>query len=375
MIILTSLENFIINIPDHIANRKIIHIDMDAFYASVEQRDNPSLRGKPIAVGGGSNRGVTTTASYEARKFGVRSAMPGYKAKQLCPSIIFVKPRFGAYKDVSNQVRNIFKDYTDLIEPLSLDEAFLDVSDNKKKMLYAMDVAQEIMSRVKEEVGITCSAGVSYCKFLAKVASDYKKPNGMTVIRPSQAEAFLEGLSVEKFFGVGKVTARKMNSMDIYTGADLKKFSKIELAQNFGKAGTFYYNIVRGWDDRPVNNNRVRKSIGIESTFRNNISSKQEIESTINELAEKFYLRLQKSNNYGRTITLKLKSSEFKVITRSRSMSHYIKDKNEIISIALQLFEENENTVKEIRLIGLTASNLENENSDMDNSQLSIEWG
>ncbi len=347
---------------------------MDAFYASVEQRDNPELRGKPIAVGGGSDRGVTTTASYEARKFGVKSAMPGYKAKQLCPSIIFVKPRFEAYKEVSNHVRSIFSDYTDLIEPLSLDEAFLDVTDNKKDIPYAMEVAQEIMNRVCDEVHITCSAGVSYCKFLAKVASDYRKPNGMTVIRPSQAEVFLEALPIEKFFGVGKVTARKMNQMNIFTGADLKKFSKIELAQNFGKAGTFYYNIVRGWDDRPVNNNRVRKSIGVERTFRNDLSSKQEIETVINEIADKFFLRLQKNNNYGRTITLKLKSSDFKIITRSRSRNYHVKDYKEIQSIAQQLFEENEKSVDKIRLIGLTASNLEKESSDADSSQLSIEW-
>ena len=347
---------------------------MDAFYASVEQRDNPSLKGKPIAVGGGSERGVTTTASYEARKYGVKSAMPGYKAKQLCPSLIFVKPRFDAYKKVSQQVREIFNDYTDLIEPLSLDEAYLDVSDNKKKIPYAMDVAQEIMSRVENEVRITCSAGVSYCKFLAKVASDFKKPNGMTIIRPSQAEAFLESLPIEKFYGVGKVTARKMNNMDIYTGADLKKYSKIELAQNFGKAGMFYYDIVRGCDDRPVNNNRVRKSIGIETTFQNNISNKEEIETVINELAEKFYFRIQKANNYGRTITLKLKSADFKIITRSQSKNYYIKDKQEIVSIALQLFENNESAVNKIRLIGLTASNLENESDDSENPQLSIEW-
>lgn len=347
---------------------------MDAFYASVEQRDNPELKGKPIAVGGGSERGVTTTASYEARKYGVKSAMPGYKAKQLCPSLIFVKPRFDAYKEVSQMVREIFHDYTDLIEPLSLDEAYLDVSNNKKKIPYAMDVAQEIMSRVENEVRITCSAGVSYCKFLAKVASDYKKPNGMTIIRPSQAEAFLDSLPIEKFYGVGKVTARKMNSMNIYTGADLKKYSNIELAQNFGKAGIFYYDIVRGYDDRSVKNNRVRKSIGIETTFKNNISNKTEIETVINELADKFYLRIQKANNYGRTITLKLKSADFKIITRSQSKNYYIKDKQEIISIALQLFEKNESVVDKIRLIGLTASNLENENDESDNPQLSIEW-
>ena len=210
-----SKKGIIINIPDHIAQRKIIHIDMDAFYASVEQRDNPELKGKPIAVGGGSNRGVTTTASYEARKYGVRSAMPGYKAKQLCPSIIFVKPRFEAYKEASQQIRQIFLQYTDIIEPLSLDEAFLDVTHNKKQMTYGMDVAQAIMTQVEKEINLTCSAGVSYCKFLAKVASGYQKPNGMTIIRPSQAEAFLEELPVDKFHGVGKVTARKMNQMDI----------------------------------------------------------------------------------------------------------------------------------------------------------------
>jgi len=347
---------------------------MDAFYASVEQRDNPDLKGKPIAVGGGSNRGVTTTASYEARKYGVKSAMPGYKAKQLCPSIIFIKPRFEAYKEASQQIRQIFQQYTDIIEPLSLDEAFLDVSNNKKQMTYGMDVAQAIMTQVEKEINLTCSAGVSYCKFLAKVASGYKKPNGMTIIRPSQAEAFLEELPVDKFHGVGKVTARKMNQMDIYTGADLKKFSKIELAQNFGKAGTFYYNIVRGLDDRPVNNNRVRKSIGVERTFSNNLTTKQEIQSVINDIAEKFFLRLQKNNNYGRTITLKLKSSDFKIITRSKSKNYHIKDYKEIESIAQQLFEENENSVDKIRLIGLTASNLESENDDSESSQLRIEW-
>jgi DNA polymerase-4 len=347
---------------------------MDAFYASVEQRDNPELRGKPIAVGGGAERGVTTTASYEARKFGVKSAMPGYKAKQLCPSLIFIKPRFEAYKEVSNQVRQIFKDYTELIEPLSLDEAYLDVSQNKKDIPYAMDVAQEIMNRVRDEIQITCSAGVSYCKFLAKIASDYHKPNGMTIIRPSQAEAFLEELPIEKFFGVGKVTARKMNQMDIFTGADLKKFSKIELAQKFGKAGTFYYNIVRGWDDRPVNSNRIRKSIGVERTFRNDLSTKQEIESVINDIANKFFERLQKNNNYGRTITLKLKSSDFKIITRSRSKNYYIKNYKEIESIAQQLFEDNEKSIDKIRLIGLTASNLESEIDNSENYQLSIEW-
>jgi len=347
---------------------------MDAFYASVEQRDNPDLRGKPIAVGGGSERGVTTTASYEARKYGVKSAMPGYKAKQLCPSIIFVKPRFDAYKEASLAVRQIFEEYTDAIEPLSLDEAFLDVSDNKKGIKYAMEVADQIMKQVEKEVQLTCSAGVSYCKFLAKVASGYDKPNGMTIIRPSQAEAFLEALPVKDFHGVGKVTARKMHQMGIYLGSDLKQFSKLELAQKFGKVGPYYYSIVRGLDDRPVNSNRIRKSIGVERTFNQDLESDEDVELILLEIVEKFYQRLQKANNYGRTITLKLKNTDFKIITRSQSKNYHIHDFSEIKAMALRLYAENKEGIGKIRLIGLTASILEKENENVIDPQMRIKW-
>jgi len=345
---------------------------MDAYYASVEQRDNPSLRGKPIAVGGGESRGVTTTASYEARKYGVRSAMPGWKAKKLCPQLIFVSPRFDVYKSVSLEIREIFKEYTDLIEPLSLDEAFLDVTQNKKDIQFGMYVAQEIMDKVKEQTQLTCSAGVSYCKFLAKVASGYKKPNGMTVIRPERAERFLEQLPVRDFFGVGKVTATKMESMGIRTGADLKKYSKIEMAQNFGKMGNFYYDIVRGIDERPVNSSRVRKSLGVERTLEEDLAHLDEIEPILLNIIEKFCERLKRADNYGRTLTLKLKTSDFQTLTRSLSKDYYIKDKDEITLLAMKLMEENEKAFDKIRLIGLTASNLEKEQQELVDNQMKL---
>ena len=354
--------------------RKIVHIDMDAFYASVEQRDNPELRGKPIAVGGGANRGVTTTASYEARKFGVRSAMPGYKAKQLCPQLIFVPPRFNVYQQVSREIRGIFERYTDLIEPLSLDEAFLDVTINKKQIPYGMEVAQEIMDCVHAETGLTCSAGVSYCKFLAKIASDFKKPNGLTVITPRRAEAFIAALPIKDFFGVGKVTAKKMYGMGIQTGADLKTHSRIELIKAFGKRGDFYYNIVRGIDDRPVNAHRIRKSLGVERTLEKDLSTQEEIVPILLGIIDKFCERLQKADNYGRTITLKLKTSDFQTLTRSYSKSYYIKNKEDITQIAMALLEENMTAFDKIRLVGLTASNLKKEQDGTIDGQLSFDW-
>ena len=355
-------------------SRKIIHIDMDAFFASVEQRDNPDLRGKPIAVGGGELRGVTTTASYEARKFGVRSAMSGAYAKRLCPDLIFVPPRFEAYKEVSLQIRNIFKEYTDLIEPLSLDEAFLDVTENKLNIPHAMDVAKAIMSRVEEVTHLTCSAGVSYCKFLAKVASDYKKPNGLTVITPRRATAFLESLPIEDFFGVGKVTAKKMKSLGINNGLDLKQVSKIELAQAFGKRGRFYFDIVRGIDDRPVNTNRVRKSLGVERTLEVDLETFDEIIVVLETIIDKFFERLQKAHNFGRTVTLKLKTAEFQTITRSHSKDYFIRDKEEIRQLAVTLLEENIDSFEKIRLIGLTASNLEKEDEGFVDQQLKLDF-
>lgn len=332
---------------------------MDAFYASVEQRDFPELRGKPIAVGGNGQRGVTTTASYEARKYGVRSAMPGYKAKQLCPDLIFVPPRFEVYQATSRQIRAIFEEYTDLIEPLSLDEAFLDVTENKKNILLATDLAKEIMRRIKKETQLTCSAGVSYCKFLAKIASDINKPYGIKVIQPHQAETFIEQLPIKKFFGVGKVTAAKMESMGIFNGGDLKKLSKIELSKRFGKSGRFYYNIVRGIDNRPVNNNRIRKSLGIERTFKEDLAYYEDILPILDDLIIKFHQRLTRAENFGRTITLKLKTHEFKTLTRSMSKEYFITEEREIHQIAHELLQENIDSFKKIRLIGLSASNLQ----------------
>ncbi|MCP4442668.1 MAG: DNA polymerase IV [Aureispira sp.] len=332
---------------------------MDAFYASIEQRDNPELRGKPIAVGGGGRRGVVATASYEARKYGVHSAMPGYKAKQLCPNLIFVSSRFAVYKEVSRQIREIFAEYTDLIEPLSLDEAFLDVTVNKKNEPLATVVAQQIMDRILEVTNLTCSAGVSYCKFIAKVASDIKKPNGLTVIKPHKAEQFLEELPIAKFHGVGKVTAEKMKFYGIHNGADLKKWTKLELAQKFGKTGRYFYNIVRGLDNRPVQNNRQRKSLAIERTLRDDLATYDEILPILDGLIDKFHERLKKVDNYGRTLTLKLKTSDFQILTRSLSKDYYLTDIEEIRRLAYGLLEDNIEAIDQIRLIGLATSNLQ----------------
>ena len=346
--------------------RKIIHIDMDAFYASVEQRDHPEWRGKAIAVGGGGRRGVVTTASYEARKFGVRSAMPGFKAIKLCPHLIFAPLRFDAYKAASQHIRSIFRRYTDLIEPLSFDEAFLDVTENKMEEPVATILANQIRADVKRETGLTCSAGVSYCKFLAKVASDMNKPDGITIIKPSQAERFIERLPIRKFFGIGKVTARKMEALNIYTGGDMKTWSKLDLATRFGKAGRYYYDIVRGIDNRPVQPNRVRKSIGVERTFRDDLEGYEAIFPELLKIMEMFIERLEKANNYGRTITMKVKTNDFKTLTRSTSKDYYIKDKVEIMDIAQMLLDQNIDTFDSIRLLGLTTSNLELE--ELDNS-------
>ncbi|MGH1338517.1 MAG: DNA polymerase IV [Aureispira sp.] len=340
-------------------SRKIIHIDMDAFYASIEQRDDPSLRGKPIAVGGGGARGVVATASYEARKFGVHSAMSGFRARQLCPQLIFVPARFEVYSQVSRQVRAIFERYTKLIEPLSLDEAYLDVTQNAIEEPLATVVAQQIMDAVYEETQLTCSAGVSYCKFLAKIASDIKKPNGMTTITPRRAEAFLEQLPVERFHGVGKVTATRMKAMGWKTGGDLKTCSQLQLAEHFGKAGRFYYHIVRGIDNRPVNNKRIRKSIGVERTLRDDLSTYEEITPILDKIIVTFWERLTKANNFGRTLTLKLKTSAFQILTRSISKEYYITQQDEIQDLAYQLLEQNIGEFEAIRLIGLTTSNLQ----------------
>lgn len=338
--------------------RKIIHIDMDAFYASVEQRDNADYRGKPIAVGGSpQGRGVVATCSYEARKFGVRSAMPSKKALQLCPQIIFVYPRFDVYKTVSDQVREIFHRYTDLIEPLSLDEAYLDVTEDKQGIGSAIDVANAIKKAISEELCLTASAGVSTNKFVAKIASDMKKPDGLTFIGPSKIESFIEALPIEKFYGVGKVTAEKMKSMNVHTGADLKKLSEQELLKHFGKVGKFYYGIVRGIDNRPVEPNQETKSIGAEDTFPVDLTTINDMNKELDKIAATVHNRLIRHALKGRTITLKIKYSDFKIITRSKSFNEIINDFSVISNTAKELLLATNLEESKIRLLGITVSN------------------
>jgi DNA polymerase IV len=334
---------------------------MDAFYASIEQRDNPELKGKPVAVGGGGTRGVVAAASYEARRFGVRSAMPGITARKLCPSLIFVKPDFQKYVEVSRQIRAVFHKYTGLVEPLSLDEAYLDVTVAKKGPPLATLLAKAIRREIFEQTDLTASAGVSFNKFLAKVASDINKPNGQKVITPDEAIPFLEALPVEKFHGIGKVTARRMHRMRIKTGADLKKLSELELVQRFGKAGRHYFKIVRAMDNRLVNPNRIRKSIGAERTFSEDITRLPEMKEKLVAIAGKVFAYLVKHENFGRTITLKMKTPEFHVITRSKTFTGEVRSLDKMIEVVFQLLEDQADAVPAVRLLGITVSNLEKE--------------
>lgn len=342
--------------------RKIIHIDMDAFYASVEQRDNPELRGKPTAVGGAGRRGVVASASYEARRYGVRSAMPGIMARRLCPEIIFVKSHFDVYKQVSRQIRDIFYEYTDLVEPLSLDEAYLDVTENKIGMPSATIIAEEIRRRIRETTQLTASAGVSFNKFLAKVASDINKPDGLKVITPEEAEAFLDALPVDKFHGIGKVTAGKMHKMGLHTGADIKKWSEIELVNRFGKVGRYYYRIVRAEDNRPVNPHRIRKSIGAERTFDQDLSDLQEMKEKLTYLAGVVHDYMAKTDNFGRTVTVKIKTSDFRQMTRSKSFGGEVRSLDDLIAATHELLEQQE-LPGPIRLLGVAISNLTKEHT------------
>ena len=338
--------------------RKIIHIDMDAFYASVEQRDFPEYQGKPIAVGGSSERGVVAAASYEARRFGVRSAMSSAKAKQLCAALIFVKARFEVYREVSQQIRAIFHQYTDLIEPLSLDEAYLDVTENKKGIRSAIQVAKDIRQQIKEETKLTASAGISYNKFLAKVASDINKPDGWKVILPREAEAFLEALPIEKFHGIGKVTAQKMRSLGITTGAELKQVSLEKLHQHFGKVGRYYHSIVRGIDNRPVNPSRIRKSISAERTFDHDLQTHAELVEEVHRVADILIDRMQKAQAQGFTLTLKVKYADFSLITRSVTQKQMINDVATIKSLAADLLYHIDIEENSVRLLGIGVSNL-----------------
>ncbi|GGB80045.1 DNA polymerase IV [Dyadobacter sediminis] len=344
--------------PAPVKFRKIIHIDMDAFYASVEQRDFPEYRGKPLAVGGSpSGRGVVATASYEARKFGVRSAMSSRKAMQLCPDIVFVYPRFEVYKAVSAKIREIFYRYTDLIEPLSLDEAYLDVTEDKLQIGSALEIAAQIKKAIKDELNLTASAGISINKFVAKIASDINKPDGLTFIGPSKVENFINNLPVEKFFGVGKVTAEKMKNMQLFTGADLKKLTEDELVKHFGKTGHFYYKIVRGMDDREVQTHRETKSLGAEDTFQYDLENLEEMYKELDRIAVTVHNRLVKKQLKGRTVTLKIKFSDFTQITRNHSFNNPVGDLDTIIETVRQLLEKVNFEEKTVRLLGISLSN------------------
>ncbi len=338
--------------------RKIIHIDMDAFFASVEQRDNPQLRGKPVAVGGSRERGVVAAASYEARKFGVRSAMPSIIARRKCPELIFTKPRFDVYREVSLQIRAIFAEYTRIIEPLSLDEAYLDVTENLRGITSATEIAEQIRERIWTETQLTASAGVSYNKFLAKLASDYRKPDGLFVITPAMGPAFIEALKIERFHGVGPATAAKMNRLGIFTAVDLRAQSLEFLQEHFGKSGSHYYNISRRIDHRPVLANRARKSIGAENTFPRDLTSLKDMQAELEPLAEKVCRYCDATGVRGRTVTLKVKYADFQIITRSRSLAAPVADKAVLAAVTKELLAALHPIPKGVRLLGVSLSSL-----------------
>ena len=340
-----------VNLP--LDQRKIIHIDMDAFFASVEQLDHPEWRGKALAVGGGGSRGVVAAASYEARKFGVRSAMNGRRAKELCPHLIFTKPRFDRYKEISETIRAIFLEYTPLVEPLSLDEAYLDVSEYPSATL----IAEEIRRKIESQTHLTASAGISINKFLAKIASDWNKPNGQKTLPPNEVISFLESLDVKKFHGIGKKTKLKMYHLGIYTGKDLKRQSDSFLTKHFGKAGSYYYHVVRGIHNSVVKPHRIPKSVGIERTFSSNLTSELFLEEKLKELAENLDKRLKKNKVAGKTLTLKIKYSDFIQQTRSKTGNLYLSNKDLILEEAKNLLYQ-EKLLNSVRLIGISLSNL-----------------
>jgi len=345
---LTTLEN---------VSRKIIHVDMDAFFASVEQLDNPDLKGKAIAVSGGEIRGVVSAASYEARKFGVRSAMAGALAKKLCPELIFVPARFDRYKQISKKIKNIFFEYTDLVEPLSLDEAYLDVTQNKKGNPSATLIAEEIRERIYQEVGIRASAGISVNKFIAKIASDINKPNGQKTIPQEEVLPFLENLAIEKFYGIGKVTRIKMFSLGVFTGKDLKSKSEEFLTKHFNKSGVYYYQIVRGIHNSEVKTNRIRKSVAAEHTFSENLTSEIYMLDKLVKISEELEKRLLKSKVAGKTVTLKIKYSDFSQQTRSKTLPYFVKDKSVLLATVKELLYQ-EKMKNSVRLLGISVTNL-----------------
>jgi DNA polymerase IV len=354
--------------------RKIIHIDMDAFYASVEQRDNPQYQGKPLVVGGSPDkRGAVAAASYEARQFGIHSAMPSRTAIQRCPHLIFAPPRFEVYREISEQIRSIFLSYTDWVEPLALDEAYLDVTENKQGIASATAIARQIKQTIVQKTQLTASAGVSFNKFLAKIASGMNKPDGLTVIQPDEAGPFIESLPIEAFYGVGRATAIKMQELGIRTGADLKQYSERELVQHFGKVGRFYYQIARGIDDRPVNPNRIRKSIGAETSFDPDLEGRALIEEKLEAIAQEVYQRVERNETKGRTLTLKVKFADYRQITRSRTMLEYVESQDQILAIALELLGSVEVEAQAVRLLGITLSNLDTEMDEPSYRQMELD--
>jgi DNA polymerase-4 len=343
---------------------------MDAFFASVEQLDNPELRGKPVAVGGSGERHVVAAASYEARKFGVRSAMPSVTAKRLCPNLIFVRHHFDRYEEISSRVFEILRDYTDVVEPLSIDEAFMDVTTDKKKIGSATIIAKEIRKEIKNKTGLTASAGISFNKFLAKIASDIRKPDGLFIIPPEDAEKFVDLLPIEKFYGIGKVTSEKMHKLGIHKGADLKKWDMSSLVRNFGKAGKFYYDIARGVDDRPVEPFSERKSIGTELTYEKDLTTRFEIIAELYKIEKELMERLENAETTGKTITVKVKFADFRQVTRSKTLRKYIRDFDTLHrEVSLIRRSMNLEDVR-IRLLGVSISNLESE--DFEEHQLDL---
>jgi DNA polymerase-4 len=336
---------------------------MDAFFASVEQLDDPGLRGKPVAVGGSGERSVVAAASYEARKFGVRSAMPSVIAKRLCPELIFVKHHFERYHEISSQVFEILKEYTDLVEPLSIDEAFLDVTEDRYNIGSATIIAKKIKKEIKEKTGLTASAGISVNKFLAKIASEMKKPDGLFVIPPEKAQQFIEKLPVEKFYGIGKVTADKMHKLGIHNGADLKTWDQLSLVRNFGKAGLFYYDIVRGIDDRPVEPESERKSVGTELTFEKDLTTRFGVIAELYKIEKELMYRLEEAQTTGRTVTVKVKFSDFRQVTRSKTLQNFIRDFNTLHKAVTEIRKQMDLEGTKIRLLGVTVSNLETDDS------------
>lgn len=340
--------------------RKIIHVDMDAFYASVEILDNPSLINLPVAVGGNEQRGVISAANYEARKFGVRSAMSGVLAKKLCPNLVFVPHRFDRYKEISKKIRAVFHEFTDLVEPLSLDEAYLDVTVNKKNNPSATLLAEEIRKRIFEETRLTASAGISINKFVAKIASDINKPNGQKTVKPEEVLDFLGALDIKKFYGIGKVTTEKMYQLGIFTGNDLKQKSLDFLEQHFGKSGIFYYHIVRGIHDSPVKPDRISKSVGAEQTFEENLASEIFMHDKLEIIAKELQKRLEKNKLAGKTITLKIKYSDFTIQTRSKTLPYFVMDQSILLETAKELLYQ-EKMKNSVRLLGISISNLNTE--------------